>query len=71
MSVWRKHMRPMLIGGGALAGIVLLALVATAEGCESRPFAKRAVRRPEAAAPREETKKDMNRQELDELLSLE
>ena len=70
MSAWRKHMKPVLFGGGALAGIVLLALAATAGGCESRPFAKKVARRP-AAVARETTKKDVNRQELDELLSLE
>lgn len=75
MSAWRKYMKPVLIGGGTLAGIALLALAMTAGGCESRPFAKKAVRRPAAVAPRGEkkgeTKKDVHRQELDELLSLE
>ena len=69
MSAWRKHMKTMLIGGGALAGIVLLVLAVTMEGWESRPFAKKVARRP-AAAAREATKKDVSRQELEELLSL-
>ena len=78
MSAWRKYMKPILIGGGTLAGIVLLSLAVAVEGCESRPFTKKVARRPVAAGavPRKadrakETEKEMNRRELDELLSLE
>ena len=64
-------MKPMLIGGGALAGIVILALAVTAGGCESRPFAKKVTPRPTAVAPHEEKQNNVHKQELDELLSLE
>ena len=69
MSAWRKYMKPILIGGGTLAGIVILALAVTAGGCESHPFAKKSARKPEATA-HEKSRQDVSRQELDELLSI-
>ena len=66
MSAWRKRMKPALIGGVLLAGAALLAFAATTGGCKSRPFTKKVVQRPAPAAE----KKDVNRQELEELLSI-
>ena len=66
MSAWRKSMKPVLVGGVSLAGVAMLALALAAGGCESRPFTKKVVRRPEPTIE----KKDVNRQELEELLSI-
>ena len=72
MSAWRKYMKPMLIGGVLLAGILLLALAVTTGGCESRPFTKKVARRSAAAVePSRDSAKEKDRRELDELLSLE
>ena len=76
MSAWCKHMKPIAIGGGVLAGTILLALAVTAGGCRSRIFAKKSVRRPVPAAQvapvgGEQTEKNVHRRELDELLSIE
>ena len=74
MSAWRKYMKPIAIGGGVLGGAILLALAVTAGGCQSRLFTKKGTRRLEAStdAQRNASKqKDVNRRELDELLSIE
>lgn len=76
MSAWRKHIKPIAIGGGVLAGTILLALAVTAGGCRSRLFTKKSVRRPAPAAeaaPADDERTDQNvhRRELDELLSIE
>ena len=76
MFAWHKIMKPIAIGGGVVIGTVLLTLAAMAEGCESRPFAKKIARHPETAstvpltADKEEKEKSVNRRELDELLSI-
>ena len=77
MSAWRKYMKQIAIGGGVLVGAVLMALAVTAGGCQSRPFAKKSVERREASvsesrhqARKKVKEKDLNRRELDELLSI-
>ena len=69
MSAWCKYMKPIAIVGGTTIGMALLALAVTAGGCESRPFAKKSARKPEATA-HEKSRQDVSRQELDELLSI-
>ena len=67
-------MNPIAVGGGVLAGAILLALAVTAGGCRGRMFAKKSVQRTEAKviAPREaDTDSNVHRRELDELLPIE
>ena len=74
MSAWRKYMKPIAIGGGAVALAATLVLSVTAGGCQAHIFSKGGVRQTDAstAVPcNADDGADVHRRELDELLSIE